>query len=282
MKRGTLLLTVIAGLAVFLVILVLYLPASWLASALPPQVRCKEIGGSVWHGECLGLQWQGAKLGDATWNLAPGRALTGSLSGDIELRGTAVNLRSELDTNFSGVGELRNLNARLVLDPALVAPLSARSARHRHGRISSALELAEGPAPRALQGTIQLHDFRQVGGRPMELGSYQLTFDGGAPANGAAVGTLRDLGGPFAVNGTVTLTPPNAWLVQGYITGRTAEAERMCAKSRSAPSPIPPGAASSALKVLTRPTSTSRQAASNGKYRPARTGSGPSSRARWA
>ena len=66
------------------------------------------------------LQWQGAALGDATWNLAPGRALTGSLSGDLELRGTAVNLRTDLDTNFSGVGELRNLNARLVLDPALL------------------------------------------------------------------------------------------------------------------------------------------------------------------
>ena len=74
----------------------------------------------MWHGECLGLQWQGALLGDATWNLAPGRALTGSLSGDLELRGTAVNLRTDLDTNFSGVGELRNLNARLVLDPALL------------------------------------------------------------------------------------------------------------------------------------------------------------------
>jgi Type II secretion system (T2SS), protein N len=239
-KRGTLLLTVIAGLAVFLVILVLYLPASWLASALPPQVRCHEIGGSVWHGECLGLQWQGAKLGDATWNLAPGRALTGSLSGDIELRGTAVNLRSELDTNFSGVGELRNLSARLVLDPGLLPQFPP----DQRGTVTAEfvrVELAEGPAPRALQGTIQLHDFQQVGGRPLELGSYQLTFDGGAPANGAAVGTLRDLGGPFAVNGTVTLTPPNAWLVQGYITGRTAEAERIVREITLGAQPDPSG-----------------------------------------
>ena len=66
-KRSTLVLTVIAGLAVFLVVLVLYLPASWVASALPAQVHCNELGGSVWHGECLGLQYQGATLGDATW-----------------------------------------------------------------------------------------------------------------------------------------------------------------------------------------------------------------------
>ena len=240
MKRGTLLLTLIAGFAVFLVVLVLYLPASWFASALPPQIRCNEIGGSVWHGECLGLQWQGAALGDATWNLAPGRALTGSLSGDIELRGTAVTLRSDLDTNFSGVGELRNLSARLVLDPALLPQFPP----DQRGTVSAQfvrLELAEGPSPRALEGTVELHDFRQVGSRPLELGSYQLTFEGGAPTNGAVVGALRDLGGPFAVNGTVTLTAPNAWLVQGYITGRTAQAERIVREITLGAMPDPSG-----------------------------------------
>ena len=39
-------------------------------------------------------------------------------------------------------------------------------------------------------------------------------------------GKLRDLGGPFAVEGSVTLTPPNNYLVQGFITGRSADAER--------------------------------------------------------
>jgi hypothetical protein len=38
---------------------------------------------------------------------------------------------------------------------------------------------------------------------------------------------LRDLGGPFIVEGTLKLTPPNGYLVQGYITGRTAAAERV-------------------------------------------------------
>ena len=46
-------------------------------------------------------------------------------------------------------------------------------------------------------------------------------------ANGTSVGQLRDLGGPFAIEGTLTLTPPNAYLVQGFITGRSAEAERL-------------------------------------------------------
>ena len=32
---------------------------------------------------------------------------------------------------------------------------------------------------------------------------------------------------PFAVEATLTLTPPNGYLVQGFITGRSAEAERL-------------------------------------------------------
>ena len=226
MKRRTLVLTVLAGVAVFLVVLVLYLPASWLASRLPPQVQCTEIGGSVWNGECLGLRFQGSALGDATWNFAPGRALTGRLSGDFDLRGKAITARADVDTNFSGVGELRNLKLALTLDPALLPQLP----RDQRGTVNAdlkRLELAAGPAPRVIEGSVELHDLRQLGAQPMELGSYQLMFDGSTPPDGLPVGKLRDLGGPFRVEGTVKLTPPNGYLVEGYITGRTAAAERV-------------------------------------------------------
>jgi hypothetical protein len=225
-KRRTLVLTLIAGVAVFLVILVLYLPAGWFASRLPPQVRCNDIGGSVWQGECLGLSYQGTPLGDATWNLAPGSALTGRLAGDVELRGNAIQARADLDTDFSGVGEVRNLRLGLTLDPALFPQLP----RDQHGTLNAELarlELAAGPSPRAIEGRLELRDLRQLGVQPMEIGSYEVTFDGTTPPDGAPVGKLRDLGGPFIVEGTVRLTPPNGYLVQGFITGRTAAAERV-------------------------------------------------------
>ena len=59
----------------------------------------------------------------------------------------------------------------------------------------------------------------------MDIGSYQVTFDSPPQADGGLPGKLRDLGGPFAVEGTVMLHPPNHYLVQGFITGRTAFAE---------------------------------------------------------
>ena len=226
MKRRNLVLTGLAGLLVFLGVLGLYLPASWLAATLPSQVQCAELGGSIWRGECLGLAIQGGKVGDATWNLAPRRALSGRLVGDVDVRGAALNARADLDVNFRGSGELRNVTARFPLDPSV----SAQFPRDQRGNIVVDLRravLGEGPALRQLQGTIELHDFRQVGATPLTLGSYRLTFDGVVQPNGTAMGQLRDLGGPFAIEGTVTLTPPNAYLVQGFITGRSADAERL-------------------------------------------------------
>jgi hypothetical protein len=53
-----------------------------------------------------------------------------------------------------------------------------------------------------------------------------LQIDDGDDAD-LEVGMLRDIGGPFAVEATLTLTPPNGYLVQGFMTGRSAEAERL-------------------------------------------------------
>jgi hypothetical protein len=222
--RRAQLLTLIAGALVFLGVLVLYLPASWFASRLPPHIRCNELGGSVWHGECLGLEVQGGRFGDAIWNLSPLKALTGRLSGDVDVRGGALVANTEFDLRFDGSGELRNTQARFPLDPSFVAQFP----RDQRGNINARFErlvLAAGGSPTLLDGSVELLDFRQVTPRPIELGSYRLTFDGAPQDNGNSVGELKDVGGPFAVDGTVTFTPPNTYVIQGFITGRTPQAE---------------------------------------------------------
>jgi hypothetical protein len=226
MKRGTLLLTVIAGLVVFLSILVLYLPASWFASALPPQARCANLGGSIWHGECLGLTVENSKLGDATWNFALGSAVGGRLRGDVDVRGSALSARADVDTRYSGAGELRNVVARFPLDPAFIAELPA----DKRGTIAIDLKrivIGDARTLRQVEGTVDLADLRQVGPRPLALGSYRLTFDGVAQPDGTLTGKLRDTGGPFAIDGTLKFTPPGVYLVSGFITGRTAQAETL-------------------------------------------------------
>jgi hypothetical protein len=224
LKRGALILTLLAGTLVFLVVLALYLPASWFAGKLPPQVRCAKLGGSVWHGECLGLTVEGAKFGDATWNLSPLAALTGRMSGDLDVRGGALTARANLDMRFDGSGELTDLRTQFPMDPAFM-PQFPRNQRGLIVAQFSRLIVAAGGAPLQLEGSIELRDFQEVAPRLLELGSYRLVFDGKAQADGATMGRLTDIGGPFAVDGTVTFTPPNNYLVNGFITGRTAQAE---------------------------------------------------------
>src|SRR5689334_21572782 len=125
MKRGRLALTIFAGLAVFLVVLFFYLPASWFRSYLPPAATCADLGGSVWSGECIGLTVQGAKLGDATWNLAALSALRGRLVGDADLRATLAQAHADIDVSFKGAGELRNVKASFPLDPAFLPQFPA-------------------------------------------------------------------------------------------------------------------------------------------------------------
>jgi hypothetical protein len=225
MKRARLALTILAGLAVFLGVLFFYLPASWFRSYLPAQVACRDVGGSVWGGECLGLEVQGAKLGDATWNLAATGALRGRLAGDVDVRGALAHARADVDVSLEGSGELRNVQAQFPLDPAFVPQFPA----DRRGQVVVDLRRAvvEGSSVRLLEGTIELRDFREITPRLMEFGSYRATFDGRTQPDGSVHGAVNDLGGPFRIEGTLVLTPPDQYTFQGTITGRSAEAERL-------------------------------------------------------
>lgn len=226
MKRGRLALLLIAGLLVFGGVLVANLPASWVVMRLPQelQLQCTDVGGSIFEGECLGATLQGKHLGDATWNLGRLDLLRGRLVGDVDLRG-ALNARTDLDMTFAGNGELRNLTASFPLDPQIIpqAPPVQRA------EIVANLKrvVLENRAPRSIEGNLELLNLRQIGARPLELGSYRAQFDGKTGPDGDSAGQLRDLGGPFEMVGTITLIPPNEYLVQGTIAGRTAQAESL-------------------------------------------------------
>lgn len=178
----------------------------------------------MWAGECIGLTVQKSKLGDATWNLAALKALGGRLFGDVELRGALAQGRAQVDVSTSGTGELRNVSGQFPLDHAFIADFP----RDRRGRVVVDLKravLAE-RAVKQLEGNVELHDFEQLTPRPMTIGSYRVSFDGTAQPDGKVIGKVADLGGPYRLEGTLSLSPPTHWEFQGYITGRTADAER--------------------------------------------------------
>ena len=222
MTRSGLVLTIVAGLLVFAGILLVYLPAGWFASRLPPGVTCAELAGSVWDGECQELSFHGARLGDVSWDVKLWKALGGRLYGKANLRGP-MTLTSDLDLTLKGAGTLSNVRGDIPLDPAVVAGLDP--ALHGHAKIDLArLTLGDGFALRHAQGTIQAVDISEAN---LNYGSYEVNFDSPPLADGTFTGRLRNLGGSFRVDGTVTVQPPATLQVVGYVTGLTADAERI-------------------------------------------------------
>jgi len=209
------------AIAAFAIIVLTRLPASWVFPR-SPLFACAGIDGSVWSGSCNGLTVQHVELGDLSWEVAPLRALTGTLAAQIELTHGAVSARSEVELGFGGGVTLRNLVADLPLDPARVprVPPQLRGTVHtdlalvrlRHGDLTD------------LEGRIEAHDLLQRTGHVTPIGSYALTFPGGA---GDPVGTLQDLGGPLAVQGTLRLMHGPAYILQGEVAARADAAPEL-------------------------------------------------------
>jgi len=70
---------------------------------------------------------------------------------------------------------------------------------------------------RQLQGRIEARNLEERSGNNTALGSYAVSFPGGS---GDQVGTLRDLEGPLALEGTLRLTPAPGFELEGFIAAR--------------------------------------------------------------
>ena len=190
MKRGALVLTTIAGLAGF--------PrrpgalsTGELVRVRPAAAGCVAPSSAVPSGmaNASASTLQGSKLGDATWNFAAGERAHRPTRTATSTCAAARSARAPTSTTVStACGELRNVTARFPLDPGVHRAIAARSARQCRRRPQTRGARPTARASRSSQGTLELHDLRQVGAQPLELGSYRLTFDGAAQADGTSVG----------------------------------------------------------------------------------------------
>jgi hypothetical protein len=110
----------------------------------------------------------------------------------------------------------------VALDPAVVP----RVPNALRGTVHADLELArlKHGAITELKGRIEAHDLTQRTGRVTPLGSYAVVFPGGS---GQQVGRLQDLGGPLAVQGTLTLTSAPGYVLEGQVAARTGAAPEL-------------------------------------------------------
>ena len=198
----------------FLIILIARLPASWVVPR-SGRVACASVDGSVWSGACGGLTFDRAPFGDLSWDLAPARLLTGTLAAHVVLAHGPVTGSADLARALGGNIQLRNVVADLPLDPRQIPHMPPRLRGSVHTDL--ALVRIEHGAVTELKGRIEARDITQRTGHVTQLGSYALTFPGGG---GDPLGSLVDLGGPLAVQGTLRLTPQPGYVLEGQVAPR--------------------------------------------------------------
>ncbi len=214
------------GVAVFVLVLIVQLPARWAALALPHGVACGQVAGTLWSGTCAGLTAAGTSLGDLQWTLHPLRLLAGRLDVDVALARGAGVARARVQWSPTGALSARGVHAAFPVDPAFLPQLPPST------QGSAEVDLAalnwNGRRITEIRGQIEVQGLTI--GQGELLGSYRLLFPGG-PGDEPA-GQLSDLGGPFALEGTVRLTPEPGYEVQGLIAARPSASPDLVSQLR--------------------------------------------------
>ena len=200
----------------FIVIVLARMPAEWVLPARGAQWLCAGIEGSLWSGSCAGLTVSGTALGDLSWDLHPMRLLAARAAVHVTLTHGPAEAAADVEATFGGRVTARNVVADLPLDSALLPAVPA----NLHGRAHCELALIELQRGiiRRLQGRIEARNLEERSGNNTALGSYAVSFPGGS---GDPVGTLRDLEGPLALEGTLRLTSAPGFELEGLIAARS-------------------------------------------------------------
>jgi general secretion pathway protein N len=205
-------LSIVAFIA-FLIVLIARFPARWAAAALPKEITCAQVGGTVWNGSCAQLTARGNAIGDIGWKLQPARVFKGKLSVELALSQPAGTVRGILDLSPSGEIAARDLKATVALDRVML-PQKPPTLRGTLQTDLSALRV-EGKVVSTIQGWVEVRGMEQRPGVP--LGDYRVTFPGGP---GEPVGQVTDLGGPFDVKGALRLTREPGWAIDVNVAAR--------------------------------------------------------------
>jgi general secretion pathway protein N len=205
-------------LAVFLISLLVLLPAQIVSFCLPASVTVGSLTGSVWNGGADSLVVNGRPLGAFQWHLRPFQLFIGRLVFDGELTSADGSARGWVSLSFGGAAEVRDLEVSwpLATLPVNVVPTGWS------GELRTSLHIASFKGPiivRAL-GAVEARDLRGPPPEGAAMGSFRLTFDESSLQGEKLVGRLQDLAGPLQVSGTLTLGRNRDYLLEGLVAAR--------------------------------------------------------------
>lgn len=190
------------GVLAYLVFALFTVPASLVLGRLQPYgVNAAGVTGTAWNGSAEVVQVAGASLGALTWKLRVLPLFTLRAVADIKVQRSDGFAQGTVSASAGRV-ELRDATAALPI-AALPAQVAQGGWTGSLNAKLASLTLTNG-WPTSAAGTIEVVDLTGPARKPMNIGSYQLTFPAEGPAD-ALTGAVKDLGGPIQITGTIQL-----------------------------------------------------------------------------
>jgi len=210
----------ILAAVLFLLTLLVRLPARVLLGYLPPDINCEDPSGTVWHGTCGQVRGEGLSIAGVSWTVHPMALLSLKLSADL----------SSADPNAGGSVSVEAIRSGDVSISALRATLPIAGDASILPAGSSAIVVLALPSAKihdehliAAEGTVVVQHLH-IAKPPSDLGSYELQF--APPSPGPTIGgQLRDLEGPLAVNATLHLQPNGSYDIDGTVAARSGASD---------------------------------------------------------
>ncbi|HET6804666.1 MAG TPA: type II secretion system protein N [Frateuria sp.] len=214
----------LVAIALLLVILVLFLPARWVAPLVQPRLHgmtLEDVHGLVWNGTADRLRGlDGRPLGRLRWQLSRS-ALWGRLDLRLDLAGPRVDARGHLQRDAQGRPVWSEVWLRTNL--AGWAPRLDSSLGAPQGTLTAELQrvVLQGSWPIEAEGRIQWRDaVMKTRTLSVALGDLGTNLDG---ANGVLAGRPHDLGrGPLQVDGQWQASPLG-WRLDLLLQPRTTD-----------------------------------------------------------
>jgi hypothetical protein len=214
---------ILLGLVAFVMALLVVFPAAWIRSALPPQLSCAALSGSIWQGQCSGLTYTQPgqpplRLDSVGWKLHALALLRGQAQALITLSGADLAARAELTLRSGGRIAIKGLSGTVGLDHSRLAALPAGwNARAEASNLS--LDIASGRLA-GLGGVLLTHQLRDA--RGTAFGSFKLEFpqQDSPPFRGTLTDTGGQQSGPMKLDSQLLLNADQSWQMRGTVVLR--------------------------------------------------------------
>jgi general secretion pathway protein N len=215
MRRTRLLIA--AGVAAFLVFLVVFLPASMLLRFVPAEVSLSGVSGTIWRGAATSIAIKGTPLGRLRWTNRPWRLLLLQAGYDVSLEPADGTVDMVVTLGRDGQLDIRQLAGHFPVATVygLIAPAGWT------GTVEldvDELKLQSG-FPVAAAGVVMVQNLTShTGPRQVNLGSFELLLGEGSVGTESISGRLRDLdNGPMRVRATIELDRTRKYLISGEV-----------------------------------------------------------------